>query len=95
MRVTIKAKLAGTFAIVLLLLAIVVGVGVSRVNALNVMIADIIDGPAQRIKLSLTADGDIGRAIRAEKNMMLTEDLVQTRNFDSSFAQYDAKILKA
>ncbi|WP_433909683.1 methyl-accepting chemotaxis protein [Sphingomonas yabuuchiae] len=95
MRVTIKAKLAGTFAIVLLLLAIVVGVGVSRVNALNVMIADIIDGPAQRIKLSLTADGDIGRAIRAEKNMMLTEDLVQTRNFDSSFVQYDAKILES
>ncbi len=95
MRITIKAKLAGTFAIVLLLLAIVVGVGVSKVNALNVMIGDIIDGPAQRIKLSLTADGDIGRAIRAEKNMMLTEDLVQTRTFDSSFVQYDAKILES
>ncbi|KTT99976.1 chemotaxis protein [Sphingomonas yabuuchiae] len=95
MRITIKAKLAGTFAIVLLLLAIVVGVGVSKVNALNVMIGDIIDGPAQRIKLSLTADGDIGRAIRAEKNMMLTEDLVQTRTFDSSFVQYDAKIVES
>ncbi|MFV0922678.1 methyl-accepting chemotaxis protein [Sphingomonas parapaucimobilis] len=95
MRVTIKAKLAGTFAIVLLLLAVVVGVGVSKVNALNVMIAEIIDGPAQRIKLSLTADGDSGRAIRAEKNMMLTQDLVQKRNFDSSFVQYDAKILES
>ena len=95
MRVTIKAKLAGTFAIVLLLLAVVVGVGVSKVNALNVMIAQIIDGPAQRIKLSLTADGDIGRAIRAEKNMMLTEDVAQKRNFDGGFAQYDAKILES
>ncbi|MGO1305054.1 MAG: methyl-accepting chemotaxis protein [Sphingomonas parapaucimobilis] len=92
MRVTIKAKLAGTFAIVLLLLAVVVGVGVSKVNALNVMIADIIDGPAQRIKLSLTADGDISRAIRAEKNMMMTQDVAQKRSFDSSFGQYDAKI---
>ena len=92
MRITIKAKLAGTFAIVLLLLAVVVGVGVSKINALNVMITEIIDGPAQRMKLSLMADGDIGRAIRAEKNMMLTQDITQTRNFDSTFAQYDAKI---
>ncbi|QXT37491.1 MCP four helix bundle domain-containing protein [Sphingomonas sanguinis] len=92
MRVTIKAKLAGTFAIVLLLVAVVVGVGISKVNALNVMIAEIIDGPAQRIKLSLTADGDISRAIRAEKNMMMTQDMAQKRSFDSSFGQYDAKI---
>lgn len=72
MRATIKMKLAGTFAVVLLLLAVVVGVGISKINVLNTMIADIIDGPARRIQLSLTADGDIGRAIRAEKNMMLT-----------------------
>ena len=92
MRITIKAKLAGTFAIVLLLLAVVVGVGISKVNASNVMIAEIIDGPAQRIKLSLTADGDVSRAIRAEKNMIMTQDVVQKRAFDSSFGQYDAKV---
>ncbi|WP_294236073.1 methyl-accepting chemotaxis protein [uncultured Sphingomonas sp.] len=93
MRATIKMKLAGTFGVVLLLLAIVVGVGVAKVNALNVMISQIIDGPAQRIKFSLTADGDMGRAIRAEKNMLLIEDLAQKRVLDGTFANYDAKIL--
>jgi len=92
MRATIKMKLAGTFAVVLLLLAVVVGVGISKINVLNTMIADIIDGPARRIQLSLTADGDIGRAIRAEKNMMLTQDAAANRNFEALFAQYDAKI---
>ena len=35
------------------------------------------------------------RAIRAEKNMMLTEDVAQKRNFDGGFAQYDAKVLES
>ncbi|KTT96896.1 methyl-accepting chemotaxis protein [Sphingomonas sanguinis] len=92
MRATIKMKLAGTFVIVLLLLAVVVGIGISRINALNTMISDTIDGPAQRIKLSLTADGDVGRAIRAEKNMMLSEDMSANRNYDASFNDYSAKV---
>ncbi len=92
MRATIKVKLASTFAIVLLLLAVVVGVGVSKINSLNVMIGQIIDGPAQRIKLSLIADGDVGRAIRAEKNMLMSQDPAQKRILDGSFAQYDAKV---
>ncbi|WP_156477978.1 HAMP domain-containing protein, partial [Sphingomonas sanguinis] len=85
-------KLAGTFVIVLLLLAVVVGIGISRINALNTMISDTIDGPAQRIKLSLTADGDVGRAIRAEKNMMLSEDMSANRNYDASFNDYSTKV---
>ncbi|MBZ6383168.1 methyl-accepting chemotaxis protein [Sphingomonas sanguinis] len=92
MRATIKMKLAGTFVIVLLLLAVVVGIGISRINALNTMISDTIDGPAQRIKLSLTADGDVGRAIRAEKNMMLSEDMSANRNYDASFNDYSTKV---
>ncbi|KTT74644.1 methyl-accepting chemotaxis protein [Sphingomonas endophytica] len=93
MRATIKLKLAGTFTMVILLLCLVVGLGVSRISALNDMIAEIVNGPAQRIQLALTADADIGRAIRAEKNMMLTEDVTAMRQLDSRFMEYDGKIV--
>ncbi|WP_440978543.1 methyl-accepting chemotaxis protein [Sphingomonas pseudosanguinis] len=92
MRATIKMKLGMTFAIVIALLCAVVGVGVAKIGTLNAMIADIVDGPSRRIQLSLTADGDIGRAIRNEKNMMMTEDLALKRGFDVKFADYNGKI---
>ncbi|MBB6506489.1 methyl-accepting chemotaxis protein [Sphingomonas endophytica] len=92
MRATIKLKLAGTFTVVLLLLCLVVGVGVSKVGVLNDMISEIVGGPAQRIQLSLTADGDIGRAIRNEKNMILTGDIALKRDYDAKFLEYDRKI---
>ena len=92
MRATIKLKLASTFTIVILLLCLVVGVGVSKISVLNDMITDIVEGPSRRIQLSLTADGDIGRAIRAEKNMMMTSDPALKREFDAKFVQLDGKI---
>ena len=73
MRATIKVKLATTFTIVIALLCLVVGIGVIKMSALNDTISDIIEGPTRRIQYSLAADGDIGRAIRNEKNMMMTE----------------------
>jgi methyl-accepting chemotaxis protein len=92
MRPTIKLKLAGTFTVVILLLCLVVGVGVAKIGVLNDMIANIVDGPARRIQLSLTADGDVGRAIRNEKNMMMTNDVVSKREFDAKFVELDGKI---
>ncbi|MGE7207771.1 methyl-accepting chemotaxis protein, partial [Sphingomonas sp. NPDC019816] len=93
MRATIKMKLATTFAIVIALLCVVVGVGVAKIGTLNVMISDIVEGPSRRIQLSLTADGDIGRAIRNEKNMMMTGDMALKRSFDTKFGEYDGKII--
>ncbi|MEH3122385.1 MAG: methyl-accepting chemotaxis protein [Sphingomonas phyllosphaerae] len=92
MRATIKMKLAGTFTAIILLLCLVVGVGVSKIGVLNDMIAQIVDGPARRIQLSLTADGDIGRAIRNEKNMMMTSDAALKRDYDAKFVEYDRKV---
>ena len=92
MRATIKAKLAGTFTLVIALLCLVVGVGMTRAGALNDMILQVIDGPARRIQLSLTADADVGRAIRAEKNMMLTTDAAEMRELEAKFDGLDGKI---
>ncbi|MEG8040097.1 methyl-accepting chemotaxis protein [Sphingomonas sp. LR60] len=92
MRATIKTKLAGNFAAVILLLCLVVGVGVSKIGVLNGMIGEIVDGPSQRIQLALTADGDVGRAIRNEKNIMMTDDAAMQREFEAKFLDYDRKI---
>ncbi len=92
MRATIKLKLAATFTVVILLLCLVVGVGVSKVGVLNDMITEIVEGPSRRIQLSLTADGDIGRAIRNEKNMIITDDVALKRDYDAKFVDYDRKV---
>ncbi|VXC64048.1 methyl-accepting chemotaxis protein [Sphingomonas sp. 8AM] len=92
MRATIKLKLAATFTVVILLLCLVVGVGVSKVGVLNDMITEIVEGPSRRIQLSLTADGDIGRAIRNEKNMIITDDVALKRDYDGKFVEYDRKV---
>ena len=92
MRATIKVKLATTFTIVIALLCLVVGIGVIKMSALNDTISDIIEGPTRRIQYSLAADGDIGRAIRNEKNMMMTDDMALKRNFNAKFVEHDGRV---
>jgi len=82
MRATIKAKLAATFAAVILLLAVVIGVGISKMGTLNTAISDVIAGPAKSLDIALTIDGEAGRVVRNEKNMATTTDGVATKNFD-------------
>ncbi|MFD1035070.1 methyl-accepting chemotaxis protein [Sphingomonas hankookensis] len=82
MRATIKTKLAATFAAVILLLTVVIGVGVSKMGSLNAAISEIIAGPAKSLDIALTIDGESGRVVRNEKNMASTTDEATTKNFD-------------
>ncbi|WP_294198821.1 MCP four helix bundle domain-containing protein, partial [uncultured Sphingomonas sp.] len=92
MRATIKMKLGATFAILVLALTVVVGVGIMKMSALNSAISDVIAGPAKRLEIALSIDAEAGRVIRNEKNMALTEDVAQTREFDQSIGTQRAKI---
>ncbi|WP_375243621.1 methyl-accepting chemotaxis protein [Sphingomonas parapaucimobilis] len=82
MRATIKMKLGATFALIVCLLLAVVGVGVVKMSALNTAISDVIAGPAKRMEIAQSIDGEVGRVVRNEKNMALTEDLDKTREFN-------------
>ncbi|USQ95275.1 HAMP domain-containing methyl-accepting chemotaxis protein [Caulobacter sp. RL271] len=92
MRVTIKMKLGATFAVLILMMLTVVFVGVSRMGALNTAITDVISGPAKRLAIAQSIDGEMGRNLRWEKNMALTTDEVLTKKFDASATDSRAKI---
>ncbi|HWT52599.1 MAG TPA: methyl-accepting chemotaxis protein, partial [Caulobacter sp.] len=92
MRFTIKLKLVATFAVLIAMMGVVVFVGVSRMSVLNTAITNLITGPTARLELAQSVDGDVGRLIRAEKNMALTDDLELTRRFDSQSSELQTKI---
>ncbi|RRN62914.1 methyl-accepting chemotaxis protein [Caulobacter sp. 602-1] len=92
MRLTIKLKLAATFAVLIAMMAAVVFVGVSRMGSLNTAISDVISGPAKRLSLAQAIDGEMGRNLRWEKNMALTTDEASTKKFDADALASRAKI---
>ena len=82
MRSTIKAKLGITFAIVVAMLVAVVAIGVSRMSQMNADIGDVIDGPAARQARSLRVQVEVNEVIRMEKNMAISRDPAQIRQFE-------------
>ncbi len=83
MRATIKMKLAASFAVIILLLLAVVGVGITKMSTLNSAISDVIAGPAKRLEVAVSASDRMGKTLRFEKNMALTNDDALTRKFDA------------
>jgi methyl-accepting chemotaxis protein len=92
MRATIKAKLGVTFALLVFMLVAVVGVGISRMSSLNATIDDVLSGPARRLSIAQAVDADVGRLARAEKNIIMTDDLAQTALFKGEVMKYRASI---
>ena len=74
MRATIKMKLGGTFAVVLLILAVIVGIGVTLLATLNGAMGDVIDGPVTDIVQATTFNDAVTSAVVAERNLALTND---------------------
>ncbi|MFK4870582.1 methyl-accepting chemotaxis protein [Novosphingobium sp. ZW T3_23] len=93
MRATIKMKLGVTFAIILILLAVVVGVSLTRLGTLNTAITDLIDGPAARLDRAQQVQVVFGTLARNERNMTMTNDPELVKEFDDkatrSMAEFD------
>jgi len=93
MRATIKMKLGVTFAIILILLAVVVGVSLTRLSTLNTAITDLISGPAARLDRAQQVQIVFGTLARNERNMTMTNDPVQVKEFDDkatrSMSEFD------
>ncbi|WP_165322094.1 methyl-accepting chemotaxis protein [Rhizorhabdus phycosphaerae] len=92
MRATIKMKLGVTFAVLLLMLAAVVGVAITRMSVLNTAITDIISGPAARLSLARELATETNRLLRREKNVVLARDLEETKKFDQTSGETVEKI---
>ncbi|MBO9723409.1 MAG: MCP four helix bundle domain-containing protein [Novosphingobium sp.] len=82
MRATIKMKLGVTFAIILILLAVVVGVSLTRLSTLNTAITDLINGPAARLDRAQQMQSTFGNLARNERSMTMTNDPQTVKELD-------------
>jgi methyl-accepting chemotaxis protein len=72
---TIKIKLAASFAVVLLLLIGSAGFGVLSFSGLNDAIQDMITGPNARLLLAKDVNTDQAEVVRAQKNALLATEM--------------------
>jgi methyl-accepting chemotaxis protein len=92
MRATIKMKLGVTFALLVVMLLAVVLVAITRLSTLNSSITEIIHGPAKGVEVSLTIDTELGNLMRAEKNLLLTEDPQLNQEFSDTIKTGQSKV---
>ncbi|WP_322964026.1 methyl-accepting chemotaxis protein [Sphingomonas fuzhouensis] len=74
MRATIKAKLVTTFAVVLVMLAIIVGFSVNRLSTLNSAMSDMVDDPAASLDRIQQFNDATTSSIVAQKNLTMSDD---------------------
>ncbi|KQN81486.1 chemotaxis protein [Sphingomonas sp. Leaf67] len=74
MRATIKMKLGATFAVVLLLLTGIVGLGVSQLSSISDSMSNLVDDPATALDRIQQFNDASTSAVVAEKNLALTSD---------------------
>ena len=87
MRFTIKAKLGLAFGLVILLSLAAGLLAIHDLASLNTSINQLIDGPAERVKLGQKLDTLFSNLAKSEKNMILSDT-------DQMMDKYDAEIMK-
>ncbi|MEH3103649.1 MAG: methyl-accepting chemotaxis protein [Sphingomonas phyllosphaerae] len=81
MRATIKMKLGATFAVLILLLAVVIGVGVSKMSILNSAISDVIAGPARSLSLAQSVDTLQSQSLADQQSLALNTDAATMKTY--------------
>jgi len=87
MRFTIKAKLALTFGVLIIMLVAVTGVGITRMSTLNTAITDLITGPAKRLERAQQTSNDVNLVVAQERAMALTTDPGLTKEYADKMQQ--------
>ncbi|MEH3101271.1 methyl-accepting chemotaxis protein [Sphingomonas adhaesiva] len=94
MRATIKMKLAASFAVVILLLLAVVGVGISKMGALNSAISEVIAGPAKRLSIAQAVDTQQSQSLADQQSLILNTDPSLMRTYRDRVASEEADMEK-
>ena len=81
---TIKLKLAASFAVVLILLVGIAGYGILSLGGLNVAILDLLQGPIHRLTLAKDINADQAEIVRAQKNALLSSDMAAAMTYYKS-----------
>jgi methyl-accepting chemotaxis protein len=81
MRFTIKLKLFLTFAFMLAVLIGTAAYGILSLGGLNTTLGDVLNGPAERLKLAQTLNNLQLQQIRQQKNMLSSANPTETNRY--------------
>ena len=95
MRLTIKSKMAFTFAVLLALLAAVVWVGIDGMARLDQAVDGLIHGPVARLDSAQDLANTVNLVIRTEKNLVMVTDAAQMQQFDADLMRLRGEVQKA
>ena len=85
MRATIKMKLAATFAVLIVAMAMIVTSAMSSLTVLNDSSDKIIDGPAAQQRRVLTINGEINGMVADQQAVGLNDDPAAMQRYSDSF----------
>ncbi|MBS1167810.1 MAG: methyl-accepting chemotaxis protein, partial [Proteobacteria bacterium] len=89
MRITIKLKLALSFALVVAMLIALAVLSITNLSKLNNSLTELIYGPALRLEYALTASGSLAESIRQQKNALL---VTNTEEMAAYYEKSDAAL---
>jgi methyl-accepting chemotaxis protein len=86
MRLTVRAKLVLAFSFVIVLSAVTAWLGISNLASLNATLDRVVQGPAQRVILSLEMSEQLLTIVRAEKNLNMSITKEEELSFTTELA---------
>jgi methyl-accepting chemotaxis protein len=92
MRATIKFKLGATFAFLLIVLAAMGGVAITKMSGLNDNTSNLISGPVARLSHVREIALEVNRLIRREKNAILADTPDEVKKFDLQAGESAVKV---
>ncbi len=96
MRFTIKFKLFLTFGFMIAVLVGTAAYGIMSLGGLNTTLGDVLNGPAERLKLAQTLNNLQLQQIRQQKNMLLSANPTETNRYiglsDEARKEFDATL---
>jgi methyl-accepting chemotaxis protein len=87
MRISVKLKLALTFATIIMLSAVSAVLAIDDMNSINERLDALVDQHAKRLELALELKAEVRSIHRGEKNMILADD-------EADVGRYEAQIVK-
>ncbi len=72
MRITIKSKLALAFSAIIIMSSVTAWLGISNLSSLNTRLDSLLEGPTQRLAMSLELSAQLLSVVRSQKNLILS-----------------------
>jgi methyl-accepting chemotaxis protein len=94
-RFTIKAKLALSYGLMIVLLVGTAGFGILQLGSLSQAITDLIQGPAARLEMAQAASIAQGQLVRAQKDMLLATSPEELADYEKADARARAAVAAA